>query len=255
MAHGNLYAFGAYVTAWAVGTMAAGAPVPVLLMLLPVGALAAAILGAILEPTLLRPFYRRAEEYQLLVTFGLLMILEDLMRFIWGPYPLSASEVFENFGSLTIGDAIYPTYNLLVIGVGAAAAIFLWAFIYRTRFGVVLRATSQNMRMAAALGVNVNRVYVEAFTLGCFMAGLGGAIIVPSQSAVLGMGIDAVVLAFIVVVIGGLGSLEGALVGAVIVGFVREAGIAWFPEIELAVLYLAAATVLLARPAGLFGRP
>jgi len=254
MAHGNLYAFGAYVTAWAVGTMAAGAPVPVLLMLLPVGALAAAILGAILEPTLLRPFYRRAEEYQLLVTFGLLMILEDLMRFIWGPYPLSASEVFENFGSLTIGDAIYPTYNLLVIGVGAAAAIFLWAFIYRTRFGVVLRATSQNMRMAAALGVNVNRVYVEAFTLGCFMAGLGGAIIVPSQSAVLGMGIDAVVLAFIVVVIGGLGSLEGALVGAVIVGFVREAGIAWFPEIELAVLYLAAATVLLARPAGLFGR-
>ena len=255
MAHGNLYAFGAYVTAWAVGTMAAGAPVPVLLMLLPVGALAAAILGAILEPTLLRPFYRRAEEYQLLVTFGLLMILEDLMRFIWGPYPLSASEVFENFGSLTIGDAIYPTYNLLVIGVGAAAAIFLWAFIYRTRFGVVLRATSQNMRMAAALGVNVNRVYVQAFTLGCFMAGLGGAIIVPSQSAVLGMGIDAVVLAFIVVVIGGLGSLEGALVGAVIVGFVREAGIAWFPEIELAVLYLAAATVLLARPAGLFGRP
>ncbi len=254
MAHGNLYAFGAYVTAWAVGTMAAGAPVPVLLMLLPVGALAAAILGAILEPTLLRPFYRRAEEYQLLVTFGLLMILEDLMRFIWGPYPLSASEVFENFGSLTIGDAIYPTYNLLVIGVGAAAAIFLWAFIYRTRFGVVLRATSQNMRMAAALGVNVNRVYVQAFTLGCFMAGLGGAIIVPSQSAVLGMGIDAVVLAFIVVVIGGLGSLEGALVGAVIVGFVREAGIAWFPEIELAVLYLAAATVLLARPAGLFGR-
>jgi len=255
MAHGNLYAFGAYVTAWAVGTMAAGAPVPVLLMLLPVGALAAAILGAILEPTLLRPFYRRAEEYQLLVTFGLLMILEDLMRFIWGPYPLSASEIFENFGSLTIGDAIYPTYNLLVIGVGAAAAIFLWAFIYRTRFGVVLRATSQNMRMAAALGVNVNRVYVQAFTLGCFMAGLGGAIIVPSQSAVLGMGIDAVVLAFIVVVIGGLGSLEGALVGAVIVGFVREAGIAWFPEIELAVLYLAAATVLLARPAGLFGRP
>ncbi len=255
LAHGNLYAFGAYVSAWTVGTVVAGAPGTVLLLLLPVGALAAAILGAILEPTLLRPFYKRAEEYQLLVTFGLLMILEDLMRFIWGPYPLSASEVFENFGSLTIGESIYPTYNLLVIGVGAAAAIFLWAVIYRTKFGVVLRATSQNMRMASALGVNVNLVYVEAFTLGCFMAGLGGAIIVPSQSAVLGMGVDALVLAFIVVVIGGLGSLEGALVGALIVGFVREAGIAWFPEIELAVLYLIAALVLLARPAGLFGRP
>ncbi len=255
LAHGNLYAFGAYVTAWAIGGLAAGAPSSLLLVLLPSGAFAAAVLGAALEPTLLRPFYKRAEEYQLLVTFGLLMILEDLLRFIWGPYPLSASELFENFGSLTIGDSLYPTYNFLVIGVGIVAAVFLWAFIYKTRFGVVLRATSQNMRMASALGVNVNRVYVQAFTLGCFMAGLGGAIIVPGQSAVLGMGVDALVLAFIVVVIGGLGSLEGALVGALIVGVVREAGIAWFPEIELAVLYLAAAIVLLVRPAGLFGRP
>ncbi len=255
MAHGNLYAFGAYVTAWAIGRVAAGASMALLLVLLPAGAFAAAVLGAALEPTLLRPFYKRAEEYQLLVTFGLLMILEDLMRFIWGPYPLSASEVFENFGSVTIGDSLYPTYNFLVIGVGILAAFFLWAFIYKTRFGIVLRATSQNMRMASALGVNVNRVYIQAFTLGCFMAGLGGAIIVPGQSAVLGMGIDAVVLAFIVVVIGGLGSLEGALVGALIVGVVRETGIAWFPEVELAVLYLAAAIVLLVRPAGLFGRP
>src|SRR5881392_4149520 len=106
------------------------------------------------------------------------------------------------------------------------------------------------MRRASALGVNVNLVYVEAFTIGCFMAGLGGAIIVPSQSAVLGMGVDALVLSFIVVVVGGLGSLEGAL----IVGIIREIGISIFPEIELAVLYLIAAIVLLVRPAGLFGR-
>jgi branched-chain amino acid transport system permease protein len=255
LAHGNLYAFGAYVTAWTVGLLAGGAPAPVLYLLLPAGAVAAAALGAVLEPTLLRPFYRRAEEYQLLVTFGLLMILEDVLRFLWGPYPLSASVLWENMGSLSIGGNPYPSYNLLVIAVGAAAAVFLWAFIYKTRFGVVLRATSQNMRMAQALGVNVNRVYVEAFTIGCFMAGLGGAIIVPSQSAVLGMGVDALVLAFIVVVIGGLGSLEGALVGALIVGVVRELGITFFAEIELAVLYLIAAIVLLVRPAGLFGRP
>src|SRR5499433_265261 len=254
LAHGNLYAFGAYVTAWAVGVVAAGAPWGLLYLLLPAGALAAAVVGAVLEPTLLRPFYKRAEEYQLLVTFGLLMILDDVIRFLWGPYPLSASVLFENFGSLTIGDTLYPTYNFLVIAVGALAALFLWAFIYRTRFGVVLRATSQDMRMSQALGVNVNRVYVQAFTLGCFMAGLGGAIIVPSQSAVLGMGVDALILSFIVVVIGGLGSLEGALLGALIVGVVRELGIAFFPEIELAVLYLIAAGVLLVRPAGLFGR-
>jgi branched-chain amino acid transport system permease protein len=157
-------------------------------------------------------------------------------------------------GSVSILGAVYPNYNLLVIAVGGVAAAFLWAFVYRTRFGVVLRATSQNMRMSSALGVNVNRVYVQAFTLGCLMAGLGGAIIVPSQSAVLGMGVDALVLSFIVVVIGGLGSLEGALAGALIVGVVREMGIALFPEIELAVLYLMATAVLLIRPAGLFGR-
>ncbi len=129
-----------------------------------------------------------------------------------------------------------------MIVVGAVAAAGLWAFVYRTQFGVVLRATSQNMRMASALGVNVNRVYVQAFTLGCFMAGLGGAIVVPQQGAVLGMGVDALILAFVVVVIGGLGSLEGALVGALIVGVVREFGITFFPEVELAVLYLMAAS-------------
>jgi branched-chain amino acid transport system permease protein len=264
LAHGNLYAFGAYVSAWAVGraTVLAGgdpagggASTALLLLVLPAGAVAAAAVGAALEPTLLRPFYKRAEEYQLLVTFGLLMIIDDVIRFVWGPYPLSAGALFENFGSVTIGEAIYPTYNFVVIAVGGLAAVFLWAFIYKTRFGVVLRATSQNMRMSQALGVNVNRVYVQAFTLGCLMAGLGGAIIVPSQSAVLGMGVDALILSFIVVVVGGLGSLEGALLGALIVGVVREAGIAWFPEVELAVLYLIAAVVLLVRPAGLFGRP
>src|SRR6266853_2196149 len=122
LAHGNLYAFGAYVTAWVVGQWLAGANIVLLYLLLPAGAFAAALLGAILEPTLLRPFYRRAEEYQLLCTFGLLMILEDLMRFIWGPYPLSASTLFEKMGSVAIGESVYPRYNLLVIGIGVLAA-------------------------------------------------------------------------------------------------------------------------------------
>jgi branched-chain amino acid transport system permease protein len=255
LAHGNLYALGAFVTAWAIGwALTAGAPTVVLFLLLPVGAIVAGAAGAIIERTLLRPFYKRPEEYQLLMTFGLLMILEDLIRFVWGPSPLSATTVYAVFGSFPIGEDRYPVYNLVIIGVGVLAAVFLWTFIYRTRFGVILRATSQDKRMASALGVNVNRVYLQAFTLGCFMAGLGGAIVVPSQSAVLGMGVDALVLAFIVVVIGGLGSLEGALAGALIVGVVREAGITLFPEIELALLYLIAALVLLVRPAGLFGR-
>jgi branched-chain amino acid transport system permease protein len=255
LAHGNLFAFGAFVTAWAVGRVStAGGPAALTFVVLPVGAIAAGALGAILEPTLLRPIYRRAEEYQLLLTFGLLMVLEDLMRLIWGPYPLTATAPWEALGSLPIGETFYPVYNLVVILVGGIAAAFLWAFVYKTRFGVLLRATSQDKRMAGALGINVNRVYVQAFTLGCFMAGLGGAIVAPSQSAVLGMGVDALVLSFIVVVVGGLGSLEGALIGALIVAVVREAGIATFPEIELAVLYLIAAIVLLVRPAGLLAR-
>ena len=254
LAHGNLFAIGEFLTASAVGQWFAGSESSWLYLLLPVGAFGAAAIGAILEPTLLRRFYRRPEEYQLLVTFGLMMILEDLIRFIWGPYPISATVLFSKMGSAKVGDFIYPRYNLLVIAIGGLAALFLWVFIYRTKFGMVLRATSQDMRRAAALGINVNLVYVEAFTIGCFMAGRAGAIIVPSQSAVLGMGVDALVLSFIVVVTGGLGSLEGALVGALIVGAVREIGITFFPEMELAVLYLIAAIVLLVRPAGLFGK-
>jgi branched-chain amino acid transport system permease protein len=255
MAHGNIYAVGAYVAAWTVAlAVAARFPSAALFFVLLSGAGAAALLGAVLEPTLLRPLYRRAEEYQLLITFGLLLILEDLMRLLWGAHPLTASELPDAFGSFRVLGATYPGYNLFVIAVGIVAAGLLWAFVYRTRFGVVLRATSQDMRMASALGVDVKRVYVLAFAIGCFMAGLGGAVVMPISGAVLGMGVDALILAFVVVVIGGLGSLEGALVGALIVGAVRTLGITYFAEIELAVLYLIAAIVLFVRPTGLFGR-
>jgi branched-chain amino acid transport system permease protein len=254
LAHGTLYAIGAYVAAWLVGKGAAAGLSPwILLALLPLGAVAVGLVGAVLEPTLLRPLYQRAEEYQLLVTFGLLLILEDGIRFIWGGTPMSATVIMEVLGSIRLFGARYPTYNLVIIGVGGVAAVLLWAFVYRTKFGVLLRATAQDMRMASALGVNVKKVYVQAFALGCMMAGLGGAIIVPGQAAVLGMGTDALILAFVVVVIGGLGSLQGALIGALIVGGVRTVGIMFFPEIELAVLYLIATVVLLVRPTGLFG--
>lgn len=255
LAHGSFYAVGAYVTAWAVTAAAATIHPLALFILLPLGAIAVALLGAVIEPLLIRPLYQRPEEYQLLITFGLLLVLEDGMRYVWGGTPLSASPVMDAVGILHFGDLYYPTYNLLVIAIGVVAAIGLWAFVYRTRFGVTLRATSQDRRMAAALGLNVRRVYVQAFALGCFVAGLGGAIVVPSQAAVLGMGVEVLVLAFVVVVIGGLGSLEGALVGAIIVSFVRTAVVFYYAELELAALYLIAAIVLLVRPTGLFGRP
>ena len=254
LAHGSLFAIGAYIGAWLVGrAIGLGVPVTWLLLVMPIAALAVALVGIVIEPLLLRPFYRRAEEYQLLVTFGLLLILEDLMRLVWGALPLTADTVMDTMPVVHIGALVYPGYNILVIGIGIAAAILLWVVIYGTKFGVLLRATSQDRRMAAALGLNVGLVYVAAFAIGCFMAGLGGAIVVPSHAAVLGMGVEALVLAFVVVVVGGLGSLKGALVGALIVSFVRTAGIQFFPEVELAVLYLIAAVVLIARPTGLFG--
>jgi branched-chain amino acid transport system permease protein len=254
LAHGNLYAVGAFVMAWAVGVTATSVPPPLLLLLLPVAAVVVALVGSAIEPTLLRPLYRRAEEYQLLMTFGLLLVLEDLMKLVWGPRPLSASTLWSAFGSVTILGSDYPSYNLLVIAIGLTTAVLLWAFVYRTKFGVMLRATSQDRRMAAALGINVRSVYVLAFAIGCLMAGLAGAVIVPIQPAQLGIGVDALVISFVVVVIGGLGSLEGALVGAFIVAFVRTLAITFFPELELAVLYLMAALVLMTRPAGLFSR-
>ena len=259
LAHGTLYALGAYVSAWVVGgavghAMNGTLGLAGLLLLLPIGAIAIAAVGAAIEPTLLRPLYRRPEEYHLLITFGLLMIIEDAIKILFGGTPLSAGTIMDHMGSIPIGRLLYPMYNLIVVAIGLVAALGLWWFIYRTKFGVILRATSQDRRMAAALGINVGRVYVQAFAIGCFMAGLGGAVVVPAQAAVLGMGIDALVLAFVVVVIGGLGSLEGALVGALIVSLVRTAGIQFFAEIELAVLYLIATAVLLVRPTGLFGR-
>ena len=254
LAHGSLFAIGAYTGAWLVGqAIGFGVPAAWLLLAIPLAAIAVALIGIVIEPLLLRPFYRRAEEYQLLVTFGLLLILEDLMRLVWGGLPLTADTVMDAMPVVHIGGLVYPGYNLLVIVIGIAAAVVLWLLIYETKFGVLLRATSQDRRMASALGLNVGLVYVAAFAIGCFMAGLGGAIVVPSHAAVLGMGVEALILAFVVVVVGGLGSLKGALVGALIVSFVRTAGIQFFPEVELAVLYLIAALVLIARPTGLFG--
>jgi branched-chain amino acid transport system permease protein len=254
MAHGSLFALGAFVTATITQFAAGHVPTPLLFLLLPLGAIGVGILGLLIEPILLRRLYARgAEEYPLLVTFGLLLILEDAMRFVWGANPISANVLVSYLGSISILESLYPTYVLFVIGVAMATGLALWLIVYRTKSGIILRATSQDMKMAAGLGLNVHRVYMTAFGGGCFLVGLGGAVVVPYQAAVLGMGMDALILAFVVVVIGGLGSLKGALIGALIVGAVRTLGIEFFPEAELAVLYIIAAAVLLVRPTGLFG--
>lgn len=254
MAHGSFYAIGAFATAWFLGFLQKQGVSPwVLVFFLPVGAFVVAAFGMALEPILLRPFYKRAHEYQLLLTFGVLLIIEDSIQMIFGSDPLSADMVMDPFGSLPIFSFRYPNYNFVVIGTGVATAFSLWAFMYRSRFGVLLRATSQDMRMASAIGINVGKIYILAFGIGSFLAGLGGAIIVPTQTAVVGMGLEALIIAFVVVAVGGIGSQLGALIGALLVALVRTAGVHFMPEIELAVLFLIAAGVLLWRPTGLLG--
>ena len=255
LAHGNLYAFGAYVTAWVVGRGSRSAsPLGWLFLLLPVGRAGRRAGGR----------GDRADAAAAALPARRGIPAADHVRPAADPRgrdaprlgrrtPLTAGALMDACGIMRIGGLIYPAYNLLVIVIGVVAAVVLWAFIYRTTSASCCAPRRRTCAWPRRSASTSNCVYVQAFALGCFMAGLGGAVIVPEQAAVLGMGVDALILAFVVVVIGGLGSLEGALVGALIVSFVREAGIPFFPEIELAVLYLIAAVVLLIRPTGLFG--
>lgn len=257
LSHGSLFGFGAYVAAsalLAVSKDLSGPLLPLLYVVPVAGAAIVGLIGLIMEPTIIRPMYARAPEYQLLMTFGGLLVLEDAVILLWGPFPLRIPELYEALGRAPIFGFLYPNYNLLVIVVGFLAAIGLWLLVYRTKFGVMVRATSLDREMATALGVNVRRLYMISFAIGAMLAGLAGAYIVPTSAAIPGMGIDALALAFVVMVVGGLGSLKGAFVGALIVGVVRSIGIAFFPEIELALLWLVAAIVLIIRPTGLFGR-
>src|SRR5262245_64226017 len=153
MAHGTFYAVGAFVTAWLVGrAVALGVPAGWTMLLVPLGAGAVALLGAVVEPLLLRPFYRRAEEYQLLVTFGLLLILEDVIRLVWGGLPLSADPVMDLFPSVRIGDLLYPGYNFVVIGGGVVAGWLLWTGIDGTNLGVVRRVSWADGRVGPSCG-------------------------------------------------------------------------------------------------------
>ncbi|MDJ0270241.1 MAG: branched-chain amino acid ABC transporter permease [Aigarchaeota archaeon] len=254
LAHGGLYAFGAYVGAWFIAIVV-GSQNPFLLFLAPLtGAAIAALLGLFIEPSLLKPIYGRREEYQLLLTFGVLLMLEDGLRAIWGSAPLTARAPFVLMGNVNLLGYSYPLYNLVVVAVSLLTALALWFYINKTRNGVIIRATSTDREMAAALGVDVKRVYLQTFVIASFMAGLAGALIVPTTTAVLGMSVEALVLAFVVIVIGGLGSLKGAFFGSLLVGAARIVGINYFPQVELVLLYAVASIILITRSKGLFGR-
>lgn len=256
LACGSFYALGAYfgITLVMLGVRA-GVPRPLFLLTLVVAGLLLAAIGPLIERLLLRFVYDRDESFQLLLTFALVLMLEDVIRFFWGTTPRQLGEgLYLTYGQVRAGTLTVPVYNLVVIAAGIGIAALMGWFLGRTRFGRILRATAENREMAEALGVNMKRVYTRVFTLGTALGTVGGALVVPATAAAPEMGIDLIVEAFAVVVIGGLGSMQGALVGAVIVGVLKGVAIATYPELEMLAIYVIVVAVLVLRPAGLFAK-
>jgi len=254
LACGSCYALGAYFGITFIGyARQFGVSEWLILPALIVSGLLLGFIGPPIE-RLLRSVYDRDESFQLLLTFALLLMFQDVFKFIWGANPRSLDSGYLIYGTVSSGDFSVPVYNLLVIAAAIAIAAGLGSLLQQTNYGRILRATAENRAMAEALGVDVRRVYSVVFTLGAVLGTTAGALVVPTAAASLDMAIEFVIEAFAVVVIGGLGSMHGALAGALIVGLIRAFSILLYPELEVLAIYLIVVAVLILRPAGLFGR-
>jgi branched-subunit amino acid ABC-type transport system permease component len=249
LAHGSFYMLGAYA---GLALIAATGSFWLALVVAP---LAVAVVGTVVERLCLGPLYRRPVLDQVLLTFGLIYLFEDLVKWIWGgrirsiPTPPSLS------GSLHMGGVTVPAYRVFVIVFGLVMALALWLLIERTRLGSIIRAGVYDAEMAAGLGIDIRRVFTGIFAFGTALAGLSGVIAGPIQSAQPPMGASILIPALIVVVVGGLGSLKGSLVGSLVIGQAETFGKVWLPGAGMMMIYVVMAVVLLWRPQGLFGRP
>ena len=252
-AHGSFYMLGAYLAWQAIqwlhplGEAFWAAAI--------IAALAIAVLGGIVERLLLRHLYGRDELYQLLLTYALVLIFGDVAKYIWGTGQLSVSRPPLLAGSIQIFGTTQPYYNLFIMALGPTIAVAGWLILTRSSAGRMVRAASYDREMVAALGANVGLIYTGMFMASSFLAGLSGALVTPLQSIVPGMDVLIIVQAFIVVVIGGLGSFWGTFWGSVIYGQVLSFGILIFPGFSLFSVFALMAVILVVRPWGLFGRP
>ena len=254
LACGSFYALGAYAGVSAVGWYAsAGGPPALFVVPLALAGLAVGAVGVVVERGLLRFVYDRDETFQLLLTFAVVLMMEDAIRMIWGTSPRSTAGLYLTYGQLQLLGAPVPVYNLIVIAASLVIALAIGWLLTRTAFGRIVRAAADNREMAEALGVDMRRVYAKVFTLGTALGTLGGALVIPATAAMSEMGTELIVEAFAVVVIGGLGSMRGAFVGALAVGVLRSIAISVYPELEMLLIYLIVIVVLVLRPRGLFG--
>ncbi len=252
-AHGSFYMLAAYLTY----TLAAALPLGGAGFYLAVVLAAAAVglVGFLVEVGLLRRVYRAPELYQLLLTFALVLVIADVVRLVWGTENKTGPAAPGLAGSVSIAGQLFPTYDLALIAVGPLVAAALWAMFYRTRWGILIRAATQDREMVAALGVDQRRLFTGVFVLGSFLAGLGGALQVPRQALTNVMDTSIITEAFVVVVIGGMGSLPGALLAAVLIGVIDSFGVLLLPRASLVMTFVVMAVVLIVRPWGLLGRP
>jgi branched-chain amino acid transport system permease protein len=252
-AHGSFYMLGAYAAFQFVQWFGTG-PGRFWWAAL-AAALAVALLGGLVERLLFRHLYAKEELYQLLFTYALVLILSDVAKGIWGTQQLSVSRPPGLAGSLTVFGATLPYYNLFILLLGPAIALAFWFVLHRTRAGRLIRAAALDRETLGALGVNVKRLYTGVFMVGSFLGGLGGALVTPVKTIVPGMDTEMIVEAFIVVVIGGLGSFWGTFLGALVYGQVLSFGILFIPRFSIFSVFALMAAVLIIRPWGLLGRP
>lgn len=253
-AHGSLYMFGAYI-AWnmvhaLVGNSLLGFFAAVLVAASTVG-----LIGFVIERFLLRHMYKVEELYQLLFTYALVLVFGDAAKFIWGTQPVSVQRPEALAGYFELAGVRMPHYDLMIVLIGFAIAYGFYFVLNRTGWGRIVRAAALDREMLGALGTNVSALYTGMFVLASFLAGLSGALVTPIKGVVPGMDIEIILDAFIVVVIGGLGSLWGTLLGSIIYGMVVSFGILIFPRFSIFAAFIMMAAVLIIRPWGLLGRP
>jgi branched-chain amino acid transport system permease protein len=255
LAHGNLYALGAYLGATLVLRYAASGSAVALGygLLLLAAVVVGTVAGPVIEGLFLRRVYSRDEEVQLLLTFSISLILEDVVKLTWGVTPIFADMPYTWLGRVRLGGVNYAWYPFLLSGVALAVAGLLWLVVTRTRLGKLLAAVIADREVSLTLGIDVPRVYTLAFTAGAVLAALGGALTAPMFSLAPGVGADVLVTSFAVIAIGGLGSIGGAALGSIVVGLTRSAAVYFFPELDLFAIYFIMALVLLFRPEGFFG--
>jgi len=247
LAHGSFYLFGGYI-----GFSIAKHTHSFLLGCLG-GLLVASLLGLFTYRAILQQGFARDVLAQVLITFGILLIFTDVCRWIWGGIPLLISKPEILRGSISVGNIVYPKYRLAVIVIGAMVFGFLWWFQERTKYGAIVRAGVDDEKMTQAIGINISIVKTLVFGLGALLAGFAGVIGAPFIGLYTGLDMDILLLALVVIIIGGMGSLWGALVGALFIGLVDSFGKSLLPELSVFTIFAAMVVVLAIKPSGLFG--